>query len=127
MSRGTPEADDFTFVIDGSDGKKYDAYIEVLDGYTPFQLEVDCRTRLQGESKWAFLYSATIYDFEKLEGNKANEALSEALEEISIAIKKAFGVDSSPIPAGGRERIEWLVKNALTEKDNIVSIKHGNE
>lgn len=124
MSRGTPEADDFTFVLESIDGVKYDAYIEMLVGASPEHIEIDCRTREVGSTgKWSWLAGYDVYGVDKLVGVQCDEAAKEAINFIQEAIKKVFGGEKPPKPSSGRERIDYIIKNELHEEGNTLFIK----
>lgn len=120
MSRGAPEADDFHGQIVSKDGKQYDLYIELLNGFSPDALELDCRTREQGSKEWMWLCGIDIQRSKLIDTASTDEIFNKALDKINIEIKKAFGENKSPIPESGEERIKWLIQHALKIENNEV-------
>lgn len=125
MSRGTPEADDFHGQIVDKNGKHYDLYIELLEGFSSDALDLDCRTREQGTSEWKWLCGIDLYKSQMNDTVSTDDKFNKALDKINIEIKKAFGENNSPIPESGEERIKWLIQHALKIENNEVT--NGNE
>lgn len=124
-----PEPDDYMAVLENSKGEGFDVFVEISEITGFSSKELDCRYRKIGSNsdKWTFLHGMQIYEHELDTGEKTDAIFNKFAEELKEAIKKVFRAQSIEIPESGFERLDWLVKNRLTVKDNMIEVTNGNE
>lgn len=111
--RGTPSDNALRFEITGEQAV-FEAYIDLVSGIDQTQAEVDCRYRESGSSgNWTWLISSTLYVHQLSTKEATDEKFNVAIDAINQKIKDLFGVDASPIPEAGIERIQWFIENGL--------------
>lgn len=124
MSNADPSDIAYFFVIDGSEGKQYDAFFDVND-FNGFSTG-DVRYRpinSEPSAPWVFLSSGGDSEFNEskmLTKEATNDEVDRVFELFTAAIKKVFGSQPSE-PESGIARVKWIVKNNMTESNNILT------
>ncbi len=116
----SPSAKAFLFKITASDGKVYDAYIDLLPGAGDDKF-LDCRYRAEGTSdSWIYLIGPSIYPSQVTTTEDTDDIFDSSIEDINEKIAEVFGA-ASDIPLLGFDRIAWLVENGIQAINNVVS------
>ena len=122
---GDPSPNAFFFTIDGADGTQYDAHFDVNDfsGFSVGDVRYKPVKAAPGTS-WIYLGPDGDSEFNEknmLTKEATNAEIDRVFDLYTKAIDKAFGAQPTEAPEKGIERVRWIVKNGMTESNNVLT------